>query len=34
VICLASVNAPTINQFLTQPGERETLFVLKRASAQ
>src|SRR5438874_10570185 len=30
VICLASINAPTISQFLTQPGERETLFVLKR----
>jgi len=30
VICLAEINAPAATQFMTQPGDGRTLFVLQR----
>jgi len=32
VICLAEINAPAATQFLTQPNDGRTLFVLQRTS--
>jgi len=32
VICLAAINAPAATQFLTQPGDGKTLFVLQRTN--
>jgi len=32
VICLAEINAPAATQFLTQPGDGRTLFVLQRTN--
>jgi uncharacterized protein (TIGR03067 family) len=32
VICLAEINAPAATQFLTQPGDGKTLFVLQRTN--